>query len=104
MPPLHDRPARCLGASTRRGEGLARPVTRGNDPTAAREEDRRALTVKQLCEQYIEDMGAGLIMGKGGRPKKASTIEIDVGRIRRHIIPLLGTRRLDHGLLLPLGQ
>ena len=39
-------------------------------------------------------MKAGLIMGKGGRPKRASTIEIDVGRIRRHIIPLLGTRRV----------
>src|SRR3546814_3818577 len=39
-------------------------------------------------------MEAGLILGKGGRPKKDTTIATDVGRIRRHIIPLLGTRRV----------
>jgi integrase len=37
---------------------------------------------------------AGLILGKGGRPKKPSTIVTDTGRIERHIIPLLGTRRV----------
>lgn len=78
----------------REAKALLGNVARGNDPAEERDEDRRALTVKQLCEQYIEEMEAGLIMGKGGRPKKASTIEIDVGRIRRHIIPLLGTRRV----------
>src|SRR6266849_364592 len=30
----------------------------------------------------------------GGRPKKASTIVTDTGRIERHIIPLIGTRRV----------
>ncbi len=35
-------------------------VARGKDPAEEREEDRRALTVKQLCEQYIEDMEADL--------------------------------------------
>ncbi|KPP88856.1 MAG: Site-specific recombinase XerD [Rhodobacteraceae bacterium HLUCCA08] len=78
----------------REAKALLGRVARGNDPAEERDEDRKALTVKQLCEQYIEDMEAGLIMGKGGRPKKTSTIEIDVGRIRRHIIPLLGTRRV----------
>ena len=37
---------------------------------------------------------AGLILGKGGRPKKATTIVTDTGRINRHIIPLIGTRRV----------
>ncbi|PTW63182.1 site-specific recombinase XerD [Breoghania corrubedonensis] len=69
-------------------------VAHGDDPAEEREEDRKALTVKQLCEQYIADMEAGLILGKGGRPKKDTTIATDVGRIRRHIIPLLGTRRV----------
>jgi len=32
--------------------------------------------------------------GKGGRPKKPSTIVTDTGRIERHIIPLIGTRRV----------
>ena len=62
--------------------------------TQERDEVRRALTVKQLCEQYIADMEAGLILGKGGRPKKETTIATDVGRLRRHIIPLLGTRHV----------
>ena len=39
-------------------------------------------------------MEAGLILGKGGRPKKETTIATDVGRLRRHIVPLLGTRRV----------
>jgi hypothetical protein len=33
-------------------------------------------------------------MGKGGRPKKLTTVVSDVGRIHRHIIPLVGTRRV----------
>lgn len=35
-----------------------------------------------------------MILGKGNRPKKASTIYTDRGRISGHIIPLLGTRRV----------
>ncbi|WP_371224217.1 tyrosine-type recombinase/integrase [Roseovarius sp. 2305UL8-3] len=69
-------------------------IAQGEDPAAEREEERRAVTVRELCEQYIADMEAGLVLGKGGRPKKATTVATDVGRIRRHIIPLLGTRRI----------
>ncbi|VVT24507.1 site-specific integrase [Rhizobium sp. EC-SD404] len=69
-------------------------VAQGDDPAAEREEERRAVTVRELCEQYIADMEAGLVLGKGGRPKKATTVSTDVGRIRRHIIPLLGTQRI----------
>ena len=55
-----------------------RPV--GRPDRTLTEEDRKALTIKQLCEQYIADMEAGLILGKGGRPKKDTTIATDVGR------------------------
>jgi hypothetical protein len=51
-------------------------------------------TVKELCARYLADLQAGLILGKGGRPKKPSTITTDTGRIERHIIPLLGTKRV----------
>lgn len=78
----------------REAKALLGQVAHGGDPAEEREEDRKALTIKQLCEQYIADMEAGLILGKGGRPKKDTTIATDVGRIRRHIIPLLGTRRV----------
>ncbi|ALA17808.1 MULTISPECIES: site-specific integrase [unclassified Chelatococcus] len=70
-------------------------VAQGENPAEERELDRKALTMKQLCEQYVADMQAGLILGKGGRPKKASTVEVDTGRIRRHIIPLVGNRRVQ---------
>jgi hypothetical protein len=50
--------------------------------------------VKELCTRYLADLQAGLVLGKGGRPKKASTIITDTGRMERHIIPLIGTRRI----------
>jgi hypothetical protein len=34
--------------------------------------------------------------GQGGRPKKVSTKITDLGRINRHIIPLLGKKRVTH--------
>jgi len=52
------------------------------------------MSMKELCEAYMQDLRDGLILGKGGRPKKKSTVDIDLGRIERHVIPLLGTRRV----------
>jgi hypothetical protein len=52
------------------------------------------LAVKELCKMYLADLDAGLVLGKGGRPKAHGTIVTDIGRINRHIIPLLGNRRL----------
>lgn len=69
-------------------------VAGGDDPVEDRQLDHRAITVKELCTRYLSDLRAGLILGKGGRPKKASTIVTDTGRIERHIIPLIGTRRV----------
>jgi integrase len=56
--------------------------------------DAKAITVKDLCAQYLRDAENGLVLGKGRHPKKASTLVIDKGRIHRHIIPLLGSRRV----------
>lgn len=69
-------------------------IARGDDPTEQRQLNHKAVTVKELCELYLQDLNAGLIMGKGGRPKKSTTIVSDVGRIHRHIVPLIGTRRV----------
>jgi Phage integrase, N-terminal SAM-like domain len=69
-------------------------VAGGDDPVEDRQLDHKAITVKELCTRYLADLKAGLILGKGGRPKKASTIVTDTGRIERHIIPLIGTRRV----------
>ena len=81
---------------TARREALAQlgRVAHGENPSAEKLCDLRAITVKELCLQYLEDAKSGLILGKKQRPKKQSTISIDEGRIHRHIIPLLGPRRV----------
>lgn len=62
----------------------------GEDPALERTGARKAITMSELCERYLDAADRGLILGKRGRPKKASTICTDRGRISRHIIPLLG--------------
>jgi integrase len=69
-------------------------VAQGANPAEERQLDHKAVTVKELCTRYLDDLKAGLILGKGGRPKKPTTIVTDTGRIERHIIPLIGTRRV----------
>jgi len=69
-------------------------VAQGDDPAEERAELNKAMSVKELCERYMDDLRNGLILGKGGRPKKQSTVDIDLGRIERHVIPLLGSRRV----------
>lgn len=69
-------------------------IARGEDPAEEKQIDHKSMSVKELCNLYLKDLQAGLILGKGGRPKKPSTIASDIGRIHRHLIPLLGTRRV----------
>ena len=69
-------------------------VAQGDNPAEERQLDHKAITVKELCTLYLNDLNAGLILGKGGRPKKPGTIASDIGRIHRHIVPLIGTRRV----------
>ncbi|UBS33723.1 site-specific integrase [Altererythrobacter sp. N1] len=69
-------------------------VAKGENPAEERHINHRAITVKELCKLYVADLEAGLILGKGNRPKKASTIGTDKGRIKRHILPLIGTRKV----------
>ena len=73
-------------------------VEKGEDPA---EEKRRAKvhalttagTVDALCDDYMRDALAGKVTYRG-KPKKATTLEIDGGRINRHIKPLLGKCRV----------
>jgi integrase len=68
-------------------------VAQGENPAEERQLNHKAITVKELCDLYLNDLKAGLILGKGGRPKKTTTIVTDTGRIHRRILPLIGTRR-----------
>lgn len=67
-------------------------VLGGSDPALERKTRRTSITVSELCDNYLADVGKGLILKKNGKPKKGSTIEIDTGRVARHIKPLLGKK------------
>ncbi|MHB8887133.1 MAG: tyrosine-type recombinase/integrase [Methylovirgula sp.] len=70
-------------------------VAKGLDPGELRETDRAALTMKDLCREYLKDVEDGTVLTRGNLPKSASTIATDRGRIERHIIPLLGHRIVE---------
>jgi len=65
-------------------------VVEGQDPASERDQLRGAATVAQLCDHYMEAARAGLVLGRKGTPKKASTLATDGSRIDAHIKPLLG--------------
>jgi integrase len=67
-------------------------VAHGVDPAERRAADRDAITVAELCTEYFDKAGRGLILTRSGKPKKASTLYIDRGRAERHFLPLLGRR------------
>jgi integrase len=67
-------------------------VARGADPAEHKSADRAAITVAALCAEYLDRAERGLILKRGGRAKKSSTLYTDHGRVNRHIVPLLGSR------------
>jgi integrase len=70
-------------------------VTKGADPAADKREAREAMTVAELCDGYLADALAGRLLTRRRRAKKTSTLEIDKGRIERHIKPLLGRKAVS---------
>jgi integrase len=71
-------------------------LAKGDDP-AKKPDIRRKTTVGALCDWYLEEAEAGRILGRRGRPIKASTLAMDRSRIETHIKPLLG-KTLVHTL------
>ena len=69
-------------------------VALGQDPAQERKEGRRAITVAEVCDWFLEEAKAGRILGRKRRPIKASTLQMDECRIETHIKPLLGTRQV----------
>lgn len=67
-------------------------VARGEDPQEEKLTRRKSITVAELCDDYFAAAEKGLIFGKGGGSKKASTLTTDRGRIDRHIKPLIGRK------------
>jgi integrase len=67
-------------------------IASGGDPAEERKTRRSGMTIRELCDRYLDDCELGLIPGKRRMPKKPSTIAADRSRIGAHILPLLGTR------------
>jgi hypothetical protein len=74
----------------KRAEEIIRAAADGRDPQREKRERADAIAVEQLCAQYLEAARAGLVTTRFKRPKRASTIAIDEGRVTRHIVPLIG--------------
>lgn len=71
-------------------------VAEGADPSAERHAIRNGLTVTEVCDWYLEEAGAGRLLGRKRRPIKASSIANDRSRIEIHIKPLMGTRLVSN--------
>ena len=69
-------------------------VAHGGDPSRARQEQRRAITVSDLCAEYLASAEAGKLHTRKGQTKQSSTLATDRSRISAHIAPLLGARKV----------
>jgi integrase len=58
-------------------------IASGNDPSSDRSAERKAITVAELCDEYLR-AAQGRI--------KATTFKVDASRINCHVKPLLGSR------------
>ena len=54
-------------------------VAHGKDPASDRAADRDAMTVEELCREYLDRAEQGLIITRRKQAKKASTIYTDRG-------------------------
>jgi len=84
-----------LDQARRKAKSLLGDVADGTDPNKAKKEAKRialeSATLSALCDDYLKDAEAGIVTYRG-KPKKASTIAIDRGRIERHLKPTLGDK------------
>lgn len=69
---------------------VIRAAADGRDPQREKQALRSAPTVQELCQQYMDAARSGLVMTRFREVKRSTTLEIDAGRIARHIAPLIG--------------
>ena len=69
-------------------------AAKGADPSAEKQEVRKAETVAELCDAYREAAEAGRALTRRRTRKKPNTLNGDRGLIERHIKPLLGNLKV----------
>lgn len=63
------------------------------DPLGDRKRAQQAgATVAEVCDWYLREAAAGRLLGRRGKPIKASTVAMDRSRIETHVKPLIGRR------------
>jgi integrase len=67
-------------------------VVRGADPVESKKLARGAMTIEDLCREYLKKAEGGLILTRRGETKSKTTLYSDKGRIERHIIKLVGKK------------
>src|SRR5262245_41823453 len=78
-----------------RADEIHRAASEGRDPQREKAEARQAVTVGEMCEEYLKAARTGLVVTRFRRPKRTTTVAIDEGRIARHIKPLIGNVRAN---------
>jgi integrase len=76
-----------------RAQDIVRAASEGRDPQREKSDVRKAITVSELCDRYLEAAHANLVTTRFRQTKRGSTLKIDEGRIARHIKPLIGGLR-----------
>jgi integrase len=71
----------------KKAKELSREVLNGNDPMGHKQTRRKAITVNELLDLYLESPSFD--------NKATSTKAVDKGRIERHVRPLLGNAHAD---------
>lgn len=83
-----------LEAARREAKAMLAQARLGGDPAETLRRQRSDIsTVSELCARWEKD--AAHIDRRDGRQRKQSAIEAELARMRGHILPLIGRRRLE---------
>ncbi|MDB5496887.1 MAG: integrase [Phenylobacterium sp.] len=91
---LGRHPTVKVAEARRKAAKVLAAASLGHDPAGELAEKRRQMTVAALVDLYEED---GLVVQRGakiGSPMKPLTAKYTMARLRHHVVPLLGSRRV----------
>lgn len=84
-----------LDEARKKARLLLSAVTLGNDPAGERQTKRKELRISDLIDFY-ENEGCFVQRGKRqGEPMKPRTKDYTLARLRNHVVPLLGSKRIS---------